>query len=198
MRRECLITSRLAGPCACCRQPAWPAHVRGLLIYCEACCGCACRCRPGPRRGRPRHDAAPGKPSKAGPRGHEALAAGSRTAENMERASRGWRIGGPGEGFGYYPAPGARFWGAGGPARAIVRGDPRGAAPWPGRCQLPSRRCRPPACRHAACRRGRVRLPPPALPPQPPRWPAGPRGRQVPAALRGETFPRQNVLAETL
>jgi hypothetical protein len=40
MRHDCLITARLAGPCATCRQPAWPAHVRGLLIYCEACCGC--------------------------------------------------------------------------------------------------------------------------------------------------------------
>jgi hypothetical protein len=41
MRRErCTITARLAGPCARCRQAAWPAHARGLLIYCEACCGC--------------------------------------------------------------------------------------------------------------------------------------------------------------
>jgi hypothetical protein len=41
MRHErCLVTHRLSGPCTLCRQPAWPAHVRGLLIYCEACCGC--------------------------------------------------------------------------------------------------------------------------------------------------------------
>ena len=40
---RCTVTARLAGPCASCRQPAWPAHVRGLLIYCEACCGCAPR-----------------------------------------------------------------------------------------------------------------------------------------------------------
>jgi len=39
-RDECLITPRLAGPCATCRQPAWPAHVRGFEVYCEACCGC--------------------------------------------------------------------------------------------------------------------------------------------------------------
>jgi len=39
MRRErCLITTRLAGPCARCRQAAWPAHLRGFEIYCEACC----------------------------------------------------------------------------------------------------------------------------------------------------------------
>jgi hypothetical protein len=40
MSRDCPVTHRLSGPCVRCRQPAWPAHVRGLLIYCEACCGC--------------------------------------------------------------------------------------------------------------------------------------------------------------
>ena len=40
MSLDCLVTHRLSGPCTLCRQPAWPAHVRGLLIYCEACCGC--------------------------------------------------------------------------------------------------------------------------------------------------------------
>jgi hypothetical protein len=49
-RDECLITSRVAGPCASCRQPAWPAHVQGLLIYCEACCGCGRRGAQAPGR----------------------------------------------------------------------------------------------------------------------------------------------------
>jgi len=40
MSRDCPVTHRLSGPCVRSRQPAWPAHVRGLLIYCEACCGC--------------------------------------------------------------------------------------------------------------------------------------------------------------
>jgi len=42
MRRErCTITARLAGPCACCRQPAWPAHVQSDgRILCADCCAC--------------------------------------------------------------------------------------------------------------------------------------------------------------
>ena len=41
MRRDCLITARLAGPCACCRQPAWPAHAQSDgRILCGRCCAC--------------------------------------------------------------------------------------------------------------------------------------------------------------
>jgi hypothetical protein len=44
MRRECLITVRLAGPCACCRQAAWRAHVwPDGRILCGNCCPCAAR-----------------------------------------------------------------------------------------------------------------------------------------------------------
>jgi hypothetical protein len=70
MPRDCLITSRVAGPCASCRQPAWPAHVQGLLIYCEACCGCG-------RGGGPA-----GPAREAGP-DHDALAADRGPSENM-------------------------------------------------------------------------------------------------------------------
>jgi hypothetical protein len=41
MRRDCLITYRLAGPCRCCRQPAWPVHAQSDgRILCARCCGC--------------------------------------------------------------------------------------------------------------------------------------------------------------
>jgi hypothetical protein len=41
MRHKCFITARLAGPCASCRQPAWPAHVwPDGRILCATCCGC--------------------------------------------------------------------------------------------------------------------------------------------------------------
>jgi len=44
MPHDCLITYRLAGPCACCRQAAWPAHVwPDGRILCADCCACAPR-----------------------------------------------------------------------------------------------------------------------------------------------------------
>ena len=84
MRHDCLITSRLAGPCATCRQAAWPAHVRGLLIYCEACCGCGRGGAQAPGRDAagPGHDAGPVMRHEAGPR-LEALAADRGPSENM-------------------------------------------------------------------------------------------------------------------
>jgi|GEM_PF-2836716 len=74
-RDECLITSRLAGPCASCRRPAWPAHVRGFEVYCEACCGCG----RGGAQAAGRDAAGPGH--EAGP-GHDALAAHRGPSEN--------------------------------------------------------------------------------------------------------------------
>ena len=66
-RERCLITARLAGPCASCRQPAWPAHVwPDGRILCGNCCPCARR-DAAPRR------AAAGPGHEAGP-GHDALA----------------------------------------------------------------------------------------------------------------------------
>jgi hypothetical protein len=79
MRHErCLVTYRLSAPCACCRQPAWRAHARGLEIYCATCCGCG---RGGGPAGR---DAARVKPSEAAP-GHEARTADRAPAENRPR-----------------------------------------------------------------------------------------------------------------
>jgi len=75
---DCLITARLAGPCTCCRQPAWPAHVwPDGRILCGRCCACG---RGGTQAAGA--DAAPGH--EAGP-GHEARTADRAPAENRPR-----------------------------------------------------------------------------------------------------------------
>jgi hypothetical protein len=221
MRRECLITSRLAGPCASCRQPAWPAHVRGLLIYCEACCGCAPRAAaPGRAAAGPAHDAAPGKPSKAGP-GHEALAADRGPSENMPRIGL---PAGAGASAGWGKAsdtilPRARDSGALEALRGPLCAATCSAKPWPSSkrpawplrplqatARMPHTGRRWRCCRPGLAARGAATWPArthchAARPGRPAgvalAGPASQGQAQVPAALRGETFPRQNVLAET-
>ena len=104
MRRECLITSRVAGPCATCRQPAWPAHVwPDGRILCGNCCPCARRdAAPGRDAAGPDNDAGPVMPREAGP-GHDALAADRGPAENR-----------PGTGLpaGAGASPGHGWWGS--------------------------------------------------------------------------------------
>ena len=195
---RCTVTSRLAGPCARCRQAAWPAHARGLLIYCEACCGCG---RGGAQAAGT--DAAPATiPPQAGP-GHDAghahampLGRATGRAIALERGVKA-RSTTP-------PAP--RVSGAvSGPAQAILRGDLLGAA---ARFRLP------PACRPRGPRPGRLALaamPPALAAPQARAWgccrPGRPAGvalagpasqgqAQVPAALRGKTILRRNVSAQ--
>ena len=152
MRRErCTITARLAGPCARCRQAAWPAHAwPDGRIVCGNCCPCA------------RRNAAPGRDT-AGP-GHDALTARGRhqgQAHGMpparsgparriplERAT-GAAIAPPGPGKAPDTAlPVASDSGAlCAPARAIVRGYLLGDA---ARFRLP------PACRPRRPRLGRL------------------------------------------
>jgi hypothetical protein len=104
---RCLITARLAGPCASCRQPAWPVHAQSDgRILCADCCACG---RSGAQAAGT--DAAPGKPSKAGP-GHDTLAADRGHAEKQarNRPSGGrWRIAGVGEGETYHAARNGAF-----------------------------------------------------------------------------------------
>jgi hypothetical protein len=187
-RERCLITSRLAGPCASCRQPAWPAHVQSDgRILCANCCACG--------RGGAQAvgtDAAPSKPSKAGP-GHEALAADRGPAKNMPR------IGLPAG------ASASQAWGKApdttqGPARdsgalEALRGPLCAATCSALRPRLAARAATwPPAGprlgRLDAAASQSVATMPPAL--------AGPASQgqaQVPAALRGKTFLRRNVSA---
>lgn len=46
MKKRCVITDKLAGPCLACRQPMAPAHlgedpILGIsTILCGTCCGC--------------------------------------------------------------------------------------------------------------------------------------------------------------
>jgi len=179
-RERCLITYRLAGPCATCRQPAWPAHVwPDGRIVCGKCCPCA--------------------PRDAAPAGAAAEGGRSRPAQEVARARAAGRAIAP-AGQGKAPdttPPAPRVSGAvSGPAQAILRGDLLGAAlafeQAPGltaapEIYFPPARSMPPARRG---RSGHCRPP----------WPA-PQGRlaqtSLRRALRGETFPRQNVLAET-
>jgi hypothetical protein len=74
-RERCLITHRVSGPCRDCGRQAIPAHVRGFVIYCEACCGCARfdaalgLGRPRPRgrtQGKRGHTAGAGCPARPG------------------------------------------------------------------------------------------------------------------------------------
>jgi hypothetical protein len=182
MPHDCLITPRLAGPCARCRQAAWPAHVRGLLIYCEACCGCghggaqAAGADAAPRR------AAAGPAREAGPGAADAAAALTtmppwlccrrRPGRPAHRTPLGARYrrrycAGTGrESPRYRPARGERFWGrfcpcAGHCARRSARRCPGlRASARPGRCARDLLSARP---QHAARPKGPVRLPPPAL-----------------------------------
>ena len=211
-RDECLITPRLAGPCATCRQPAWPAHVRGFEVYCEACCGCGRgdaeapgRDAAGPAcdlaaRGRHQGQAHGMPPARSGPAHRMPRARAPGLAIALERGGKA----------GHYPARCARTWGrfwpcARHPARRSARRCPGlAAAPASGYRQHAARRpalamLPPRACRPRGPRPGRLALA--AMPPatMPPAWPA-PQGRlaqtSLRRALRGETFPRQIVLAE--
>jgi len=94
MPRDCLITSRVAGPCASCRQPAWPAHVwPDGRILCGNCCPCA-----------PRADA-----MHAGPDGGRAAAPAAGCPGWRGRAQR-CRPGRPaGRGVALPPARGPRY-----------------------------------------------------------------------------------------
>jgi len=217
MRRDCLITARLAGPCASCRQPAWPAHVRGLLIYCEACCGCG----RGGAQAAGTH-AAPGGAQSGPARGMpEKRATGAYIAPAELAKARDTAP----------PVP-SDSGAVSGPARAIVRAGLPGAAPaGPGVGMLPPTpgvallppwpRCRrdawppPPlaalagvagrsdaalAAARRPCCGGRPR-PGPRYRPGPPAGvalagPASQGQAQVPAALRGKTILRRNVSAQ--
>jgi hypothetical protein len=215
MRHDCLITSRLAGPCATCRQAAWPAHVRGLLIYCEACCGCG---RAGPEAAGT--DAAPGG---------RTIRPGPRNAPETRYRAR-YCAGNRGE-TPEPPRPFPAFLGAlSSPARGILRGDlrgdaarglppgprlgrpplacPPGTTTWPGRTRCHAARPWPPWPR---CRPGRPGRPGhdaalaalAGLATMPPA-PAGPHALQAPQARARRNFPpqsaaktfvRQNVMA---
>jgi hypothetical protein len=111
-RERCLITSRLAGPCATCRQPAWPAHVQtDGRIVCGHCCPCA--------------------PRDAAPAGAAAEGGRSGPAQEVARARAAGRAiapAGPGKAPDTTP-PVPRDSGAlRGAARAIICGDLLGAA----------------------------------------------------------------------
>jgi hypothetical protein len=171
MRRErCTITARLAGPCARCRQAAWPAHVwPDGRILCGNCCPCA------RRNAAPGRDAA-GPDNDAGP-AHEAV-----PAHRMPRArATGAAIAPAGLAKARDTAPPVpRVSGAvRGAARAIVRAGLRGDAarfrlpPAGAHAKLAWPRCRP---RLAA---GAATWPPAAcLPAEATTWP--PRCRRKP------------------
>ena len=70
MPHECVRTHRLAARCALCGRYGAPVHAPASgALYCPACAG---------------RDAAPVKPSEAGP-GHEALTAHRGPSENRPR-----------------------------------------------------------------------------------------------------------------
>jgi hypothetical protein len=128
MRRECLITARLAGPCACCRQPAWPAHVwPDGRILCGHCCPCARRdAAPGRDAAGHAHDAGPVMPREAGP-GHAALAAHRGPAKNRPRIglpAGAVASGRGGKGRGTTPRETGPSCAATAPARAAARSMP--------------------------------------------------------------------------
>jgi hypothetical protein len=189
MRRDCLITARLAGPCACCRQPAWPVHAQSDgRILCATCCGCVRGGAQAPGRDAagPGHEAGPVMRHEAGPR-LEALAADRGPAENRPRTGL---PAGAGASLAWGKAPDTTQ----GPARdsgalEALRGASCGPA-------CPALRPQAGAADAAAPPRGRPRGPRPgrragvAL--------AGPASQgqaQVHAALRGKTILRQNVSA---
>jgi hypothetical protein len=144
MRRErCTITARLAGPCACCRQPAWPAHVRGFEVYCEACCGCGRGGAQAPGRGGRDLAGSHSLPCRPGP-GHDALAAHRGPAKNRPKT---------GLPAGAGASPGHGWWGStgrpeAGPAEAVS-----GPTPATVRAGLPA--CRTHAGAAGAAARGR-------------------------------------------
>ena len=169
MRRECLITYRLTGPCGCCGQPAWPAHVwPDGRILCARCCGCG---RGGAQAAGT--DAAPATiPPQAGP-GHDA---GHAHAMPLGRATgRAIALERGGKARSTTP-PAPRVSGAvSGPAQAILRGDLLGAAEafeQAPEIYFPPARSMPPA------RRGRSGY-------RPPPWPAPP-----PQGLQAQAKPK--------
>jgi hypothetical protein len=199
MRHDCLITSRLAGPRATCRQAAWPAHVRGLLIYCEACCGCG---RAGAEAAGT--DAAPGGAQSGPARGMPRKRA---TGRAIAPATEGKPQ--------IPPRPFRAFLGAlSGPARGILRGDlrgdaarglppgprlgrpplacPPGATTWPGRTRCHAARPWPPRPPWPRCRPGRPGRPGhDAAGPGRPACIAGPASQgqaQLPAAICGKNI----------
>jgi hypothetical protein len=150
MRRErCTITARLAGPCACCRQAAWPVHAQSDgRILCARCCGCgrggaqaagtdaapatippqACPGRPAGRG--VALPPAPGAtmppppwPPWPGPRCRP-----PRTMALARATGRAIAPAGPGKARSTADALACVSGAVSGPARAIVRGDPPGAA----------------------------------------------------------------------
>jgi hypothetical protein len=195
MRHErCTVTARLAGPCARCRQAAWPSHVwPDGRILCGNCCPCAPRdATPGRDAAGHAHDAGPVMPREAGP-GHDALAAHREPPKNKPRIG--------------LPA-GAVALERGGKARSVVVGEyyPAGSAHFWGRfwpcAGHPARR---PAQRYRRCRPGRDLAAPHSLPCRPPRcrppWPAPPGNTEQPSlrrAVRGKTFPCPNVSGKIL
>jgi hypothetical protein len=201
-RERCLITARLAGPCATCRQPAWPAHAwPDGRILCGNCCPCARRnAAPGRAAAGHAHDAGPVMPREAGP-GHDALAAHREPPKNKPRiglpagagASQAW-----GKAPDTSQGP-ARDSGALEALRGPLCAAIRAALPWPSSKRpawplrprsafRPPAACRPPRCSagrgpgHNAARHGR---------------PARGLGHaSLRRALAAKTFLRRNVPAQ--
>jgi hypothetical protein len=173
-RERCLITYRLAGPCARCRQAAWPAHVRGFEIYCEACCGCGrggaeaagAHAAPGHEalaaQGRHQGQAHGMPPARSGPAHAMPLERATGLATALERGGKARST----------TPPAARVSGAvSAPAQAILRGDLLGAAlafeQAPGLTAAPEIYF-PPARSMPPARRGRSGYRPPPWPAPPP------------------------------